>query len=87
MGFVERIRRKADHIVVNLVGNVLGHAVGDTARALLSRFLAAVDKVLAFSLHDLELFLTHCAADIVSLTETEPGQLAADLHNLFLLRS
>ena len=85
MGFVERIRRKADHIVVNLVGNILGHAVGDAARALLSRFLAAVDKVLAFSLHDLELFLTHCAADIVSLTETEPGQLAANLHNLFLV--
>ena len=76
MGFVERIRRKADHIVVNLVGNVLGHAVGHAARTLLSRFLAAVDKVLALSLHDLEFFLTHCSADIVSLTEAEPGRSA-----------
>ena len=85
VGFVERIRRKADHIVVNFVGNIFRHAVGNTACALLARLLAAVDKVLTLRLHDLELLFTHGAADVISLAEAEAGQLAADLHDLLLI--
>ena len=83
--FVEGIGRERDHLVVDLVRHLFGNAVFDAAGAFLAGVGAAVDKVGALGLHDLELFLAHGAADIVGLAEAEARQLAADLHDLLLV--
>ena len=85
VGFVEGIRCETDHIIVDFVGDSLRYAVLDAAVAFLARFVAAVDKMLALRLHDLELFLAHGAAHVIGLTKAEARQLAADLHDLLLI--
>ena len=85
VGFVEGVGRKADHIIIDLICHIFRHTVGNAARTLFAGFPAAMHKMLSLGLHDLELFLAHGAAHIISLPEAEAGQLAADLHDLLLI--
>ena len=84
-GFIEGVGRKTRHFIVDLVGDFLGDAIGDTARAFVARLGAAVDKMLAFCLHHRVLLFTHGTADVICLSERETGQFTEYLHDLFLV--
>ena len=85
VALVEGVGGEAGHLVVDLVGDLFGDAVGHAPRALVARLGAAVDEVLPLGLHDGVLFLAHGAADVVRLPEGEAGQLPEDLHHLLLI--
>ena len=55
MGFVERVFREIDHLIIDLVRNLFINPVRHTARHAFG--FIAVYKVLPFFLHDLGLFL------------------------------
>ena len=85
VALVERIGRKAGHLVVNFVGHFFRDAVGYAARALVAGVGAAMDKMLPLGLHNGVLLLAHGAADVVCLPKGEACQLAEDLHDLLLI--
>ena len=85
MAFIEGVGRKTRHFIVDLVGDFLGDAIGDTARAFVTRLGAAVDKMLAFCLHHRVLLFAHGTADVICLSERETSQLTEYLHDLFLV--
>ena len=87
MGFVEGVGGEGDHLVVDLVGHVLRHAVADAACDLDAAVLGslAINEVFPLLLHDLVLLLGHGAAHQVTSAIGITSQVADDLHHLLLI--
>ena len=83
MGLVESVFCKVNHLVVDVVCRLLVNAVVHTA---LNPFrLVAVDKVLAFLLHDRRFLLAHGTAHQVASSHSISGQITHNLHHLLLV--
>ena len=85
MGFIEGILGKIRHFIKDSVGCCFINAIGDTARY--TKFLIAVDKILALLGHNIGFFLGHSSAHKVTSAKIIAGQLHNDLHNLFLIHN
>ena len=83
MGFVEGVVGKVENLVVDGLGGLLGHAVGDGAGDVSA--LIAVDERLALGDDDLLLLLGDGAAHVVRLPQAEAAQAAEDLDDLLLV--
>ncbi len=83
MRFVKRIFGKIDHFVIDLICHLFADPVCHTAADAL--FFIAIDKVFAFFFHDLTFFLGHRAAYNIAASPCIPGQVAHNLHHLFLV--
>ena len=86
---VERIGAEALHIVKNFVCRLLVHSVRNSARAQnISVFiLFAVNKELPLPLHNVVLFLCHCASHNVRPAEGIARKRAEHLHYLLLVHN
>ena len=58
MRFVERIRSKTDHIVIDLIGHGFRDPVLHTPGALFARLSTAMHKVLSLGFHDFAFYQT-----------------------------
>ena len=87
VGLVEGVGGKGDHLVVDVVGHVLRHAVAHTAGdGHMAVFIHhAVDEILPLLLHDFVLLLGHGAAHQVAAAVGIAGQVAHNLHHLLLI--
>ena len=83
MGFIKCVCGKADHFIVDLIGNFLRNAIGDTS--LYALFLIAVHKVLAFRLHDRCFLFGHGSTHQITSSITVAGETTDNLHNLLLI--
>ena len=87
MGFVEGIGRKGAHFIKNLVCDFFRNSVADRSRkfkiSVIVKF--SVDEIFPFLRHNVEFFLTHCAADKVCSSVGISRKLTDYFHNLFLI--
>ena len=83
MTLIEGVICKIRHLIENLVGDLLGDAVCETARNIFLRI--SVDKVAALLLHNGRFFLGHRAAHEVGPAHAVSAEIADDLHDLFLI--
>ena len=83
MRLIERILRKVDHLIVDLIRHFLVNAVGNTAGHALLRI--SVDEIAALLLHHRSLLLRHGAAHQITPAKRITAELAYDLHNLLLI--
>ena len=86
---VERIGAEALHIIKNFVCRLLVHSVCNRACAqnIAVFILFAVNKELPLPLHNIMLFLCHCAAHNVRPAEGIARKRAEDLHYLLLVHN
>ena len=89
MRLVERIGAEALHIIKNFVCRLLVHSVCNRACAqnIAVFILFAVNKELPLPLHNIMLFLCHCAAHNVRPAEGIARKRAEDLHYLLLVHN
>ena len=85
MGFIKGIGSEADHLIIDLIGNLLGDTIGNAA--LYSFFLVSVDKVLPLRFHHLCLLFGHGTAHQITSSITVACQTPDDLHNLLLVNN
>ena len=83
MRFIERILCKIDHLIVDLVCNLLRNTICNAARNALC--FISVNKVLALFFHDGGFFLGHRTAPQVASSKRVTRQITYDLHNLLLI--
>ena len=83
MRLIERILCEIDHLIINLIRNLLIYSIFYTARNAF--FFITIHKVLTFPLHHVALFLTHGTAHKVASSKRISGKITHDLHNLFLI--
>ena len=80
---IESILRKVCHLIVDLVCDLLGNAVGDTARNPL--FHISVNEILALFCHNRSFLLGHGTAHQVASSKSIACKITDDLHNLLLV--
>ena len=86
VGFVEGVAGKGGHLVEDMLGHILRHAVAHRAgHGDFAVFHLPVDENFLFFGHDVVLFLGHGAAHQIAAAIGIPGQIAHDLHDLFLI--
>ena len=83
MGFIKGIGGEADHLIIDLIGNLLGDTIGNAA--LYPLFLVSIDKVLPLRLHHLCLLFGHGTAHQITSSVTVARQAPHDLHHLLLI--
>ena len=83
MGFIKRIFGKIDHLVIDLVGDLLADPVVDAARHPVLRI--SVDKTFPLFFHDGCFFLGHGTAQKISTPQRITRQRLYDLHDLLLI--
>ena len=83
MGFVKRIFREIDHLIIDLIRRLLVDPVLHTSRHI--RLFVPIDKDLALLLHDVAFFLGHGTAQKVAPPQRVPRKVAHDLHDLLLV--
>ena len=86
VGFVEGVAGKGGHFVEDMLGHILRHAVAHRAgHGHFAVFHLPVDENFLFFGHDVVLFLGHGAAHQIAAAIGIAGQIAHDLHHLFLI--
>ena len=75
VGFVERVAREGLHLIKQVLGELVLHAIG----------LRASHEIAAHLGHFCLVLLAHGLAQNVRLAEAEAGQLPGDLHHLLLV--
>ena len=83
MGFVKRVFREIDHLIIDLIRCLLIDPVLHASRHI--RLFIPIDKDLTLLLHDVAFFLGHSAAQKVAPPQSVPRKVAHDLHDLLLV--
>ena len=83
VSFIEGVAGEVQNLVIDAVGNLLRHTVGNRTGNVTLRI--AVDKGNTLGINDGVLLLAHGAADHIRLAQGETRQLTEDLNDLLLI--